>query len=205
MLEAPATRASLLIRLRDSGDERAWALFVDLYAPLVYSYGRRQGLQDADAADLTQTVLHALVRAIGRFDYDPRRGSFRSWLFTIVRNKLLTHLSKRRGSVQGCGDPATQALLEAQAVSDQEVAVWETEYEQRVFAWAVEQVRPRVHETTWQAFWQTAVEARPAKEVAAALGIRLAAVHVAKSRVLARLKAAVQQARESEFPETPSP
>jgi RNA polymerase sigma factor (sigma-70 family) len=201
MLEAPVTRASLLVRLRDARDERAWTQFVDLYAPLVYGYAQRHGLQDADAADLTQTVLHAVAGAIGRFRYDPSRGSFRGWLFTIVRNKVLTFLSKRHDFCQGTGHPATEHLLEAQPAPEQETAAWDSEYEQRLFAWAVDQVRPRVHETTWQAFWQTAVERKSAKEVAETLDLRVGAVHLAKSRVLARLKAAVQQARDSEFPD----
>ena len=208
MLEAPATRPSLLVRLRDARDERAWAQFVDLYAPLVYGYARRHGLQDADAADVTQTVLRAVASAIGRFHYDPKRGSFRGWFFTIVRNKVLTFLSNRHDFCQGTGDPATQHLLEAQPAPDQETAAWESEYEQRVFAWAVEQVRPHVHESTWQAFWQTAVEGRSAKEVAMALDLRVGAVHLGKSRVLARLRVAIQHARESDFLElqdTPQP
>jgi RNA polymerase sigma factor (sigma-70 family) len=199
MLEAPATRPSLLVRLRDARDERAWAQFVDLYAPLVYGYARRRGLQDADAADVTQTVLRAVASAIGRFHYDPKRGSFRGWFFTIVRHKVLTFLSKGHDFCQGTGDPATQHLLEAQPAPDEETAAWDSEYEQRVFAWAVEQVRPHVHESTWQAFWQTAVQGRSAKEVAMALDLRVGAVHLAKSRVLARLRVAIQQARESDF------
>ncbi len=62
MPEIPPTRASLLLRLRDSRDEAAWKEFVQLYTPLVYGYARKQGLQDADAADLTQAVLMAVAR-----------------------------------------------------------------------------------------------------------------------------------------------
>jgi len=51
MGEFPPTRASLLVRLRDAHDADAWGHFVSLYAPLVYGYARKQGLQDADAAD----------------------------------------------------------------------------------------------------------------------------------------------------------
>jgi hypothetical protein len=50
MADFPATRASLLVRLRDARDGAAWTGFVDLYAPLVYGYARKVGLQDADAA-----------------------------------------------------------------------------------------------------------------------------------------------------------
>src|SRR5947209_3674827 len=89
MAPIPPTRASLLVRLRDPLDEAAWAEFIDLYTPLVYGYARKQGLQDADAADLTQEVLGALAGAVGRLEYDPHRGAFRNWLFTVVRRKLV--------------------------------------------------------------------------------------------------------------------
>src|SRR4051812_13787806 len=56
MPDTPGTRASLLVLLRDPGDGIAWNRFVDLYAPLIYGF-RRHGLQDADAADLSQDVL----------------------------------------------------------------------------------------------------------------------------------------------------
>ena len=66
MAEVPATRASLLVRLRDPRDGGAWSQFVDLYAPLVFGYARKHGLQHADTTDLTQEVLLAVAVAIGR-------------------------------------------------------------------------------------------------------------------------------------------
>ena len=36
MEQSPATRASLLVRLRDPHDKEAWGQFVQLYAPVVY-------------------------------------------------------------------------------------------------------------------------------------------------------------------------
>jgi RNA polymerase sigma-70 factor (ECF subfamily) len=198
MPEAPRTQPSLLVRLRDARDELAWARFVDLYAPLVYGYARRHGLQDADAADLTQVVLRAVAVAIRRLDYDPKRGTFRGWLFTIVRSKLATFLGRRRDFCQGSGDSATHRLLDEQPAPAEDAAAWDVEHERRLFAWAAEQVRGQVREATWQAFWQTAMEGRPGKEVAAALGLSLAAVRLAKSRVVVRLRAVVAEAREGE-------
>jgi RNA polymerase sigma-70 factor (ECF subfamily) len=187
----------LLVRLRDARDETAWSQFVDLYAPLVYGYARRHGLQDADAADLTQIVLRAVASAVGRLEYDPQRGSFRGWLFTIVRRKLCSFMRPRHDYCQGSGDSATLARLEAEAAPEEE-SVWDAEFEQRLFAWAVEQVRPQVRESTWQAFWQTAVDDRSAREVATSLGMSLGAVYLARSRVMARLRAVVQEAQESD-------
>ena len=194
MAETPATRASLLVRLRDPRDQEAWAQFLELYTPLVYGYARKQGLQDADAADLCQDVLAAVAGAIGRLEYDPAKGAFRNWLFTIVRRKLLTWLRARKH--RPADDPALQQVLEQQPAPPADEAAWEAEWEARLFAWACAQVRPRVTEATWQAFWRTAIEEQPGKQVAADLGLSLAAVYRARSRVLARLKELAQSAQE---------
>src|SRR5688500_9018981 len=96
MNDGPFTRPSLLIRIRNPQDEEAWREFVDLYGPLVYRFGRKHGLQDADAADLTQFVMHAVSRSVKRLDYDAARGTFRGWLFTVVRFQLAKFLRRRR-------------------------------------------------------------------------------------------------------------
>src|SRR5438093_12505337 len=86
MADLPATRASLLVRLRDGQDHGAWSEFVRLYAPVVYRFARRKGLQDADAADLSQEVLRSVSGSVRTFD--PERGPFRSWLFTLAHRRL---------------------------------------------------------------------------------------------------------------------
>ena len=88
MGDTPKTRLSLLVRIRDSQDDLAWSEFVDVYAPLIHGFACKQGLQDADAADLTQDVLRAVARAIKRLDYDAERGTFRGWLFTAGQSHL---------------------------------------------------------------------------------------------------------------------
>lgn len=195
MADIPPTRASLLLRLRDPRDEAAWAEFIDLYAPLVYGYGRKQGLQDADAADLSQEVLGAVAGAVGRLEYDPYRGSFRNWLFTVVRRKLSNWRRSQRNRPGG-GVPEADRLLEQCPVPEEEAAEWEAEWERRLFAWACEQIRRNVADSTWQAFWRTAIDDQPGKEVAADLGLSVAAVYLARSRILARLKELVRSVQE---------
>jgi RNA polymerase sigma factor (sigma-70 family) len=196
MVEAPLTRPSLLVRLRDARDEQAWAQFVEVYAPLVYSFACRHGLQDADAADLTQDVLRSVVTAAGRFEYDAQRGSFRGWLFTVVKNKLRDFLDRRRHEWTGSGDTSMLDLLANQpAPEEDEAAVWEQEHERRLFLWAAEQVRGSFQDSTWQAFWLTAVEGQRGKDVAKQLGLSVAAVYLARRRVLTRLR---EQLREVE-------
>jgi RNA polymerase sigma-70 factor (ECF subfamily) len=194
MTEPPSTRASLLVRLRDAGDQEAWRQFVGLYAPLIYRYGRRHRLQDADAADLTQEVLRAVSVSVGRLDYDPSRGSFRGWLFTLAHHKLCDFLTRARNWERGSGSDQTAELLRELPAPEEDA--WNQEYEQQLFVWAAERARGEFTDTTWQAFWQTAVDGRPAPEVAVKLGLTVGAVYIAKSRVQARLKRLVQQVRE---------
>jgi RNA polymerase sigma-70 factor (ECF subfamily) len=188
MKNFPPTRTSLLLRLRDPHDGIAWREFVDLYAPLVYGYARKQGLQDADAADLSQDVLRAVAVGVGRLEYDPARGAFRNWLFTIVRRRLAKWRASQVGRALGSGSSAAQLLLETHPAPDGAEEEWQAEWERRLFAWACERVRDEVNDTSWQAFWRTAVDGRAGKEVAAELGLTIAAVYHARSRVLARLK-----------------
>ena len=110
-------------------------------------------------------------------------------MFTIVRNQLRKFLAGPQRLVQGTGDTAVQNLLdELPTREDEQEAVWEEEFERRLFTCAAEQIRGDFREATWQAFWQTGVEGKAAKDVAARLGLTVAAVYLAKSRVMTRLK-----------------
>ncbi len=106
-------------------------------------------------------------------------------------------LAGKKGCCQGSGDTAVQARLEEQAApSPEDAALWDQEYDQHLLARAVEQVRACCHEATWQAFRQTALEGKKARDVAAMLGMSVASVYVAKSRVLGLLKKCVCLLRE---------
>ena len=194
MNEAPTTQPSLLIRLRDQGDERAWAEFTEIYGPLVHQLARRRGLQDADAQDLVQDVFRAVARAIERYDPDPARGSFRGWLSRIAGNLIINLLAAQRRHPRGTGDTDMQRLLEEQPdLLAEESALFESEYRKRLLSWAAERVRGSFSEAMWQAFWRTGVEGQPVKEVAESLGMSIGTVYQYKSRVVARIRREIEQ------------
>jgi RNA polymerase sigma factor (sigma-70 family) len=193
MDESTSTRPSLLIRLRDPGDERAWSEFMEIYGPLVYQLAKRRGLQEADAQDLAQEVFRAVARAIERYDPDPARGSFRGWLSRIANNLIINLLSAQRRHPRGTGDTDMQRMMEDQpAPAGEESALFEVEYRRRLLTWAAERVRGAFSQATWQAFWQTGVEGRPPREVAEALGMSIGTVYQYKSRVVARIRREIE-------------
>jgi RNA polymerase sigma factor (sigma-70 family) len=196
MADPPKTRVSLLARLKSGGDDRAWEEFVELYAPVIYGFARKRGLQDADAADLMQEVLRSVARNASRMDYDPRRGTFRGWLYTVTRNKIYNFLSGQKHRPRAFGDTNAQERLDA--LPDASIppdADWEREYQRQLSAQAMEIVRNEFHANSWKAFWGTAVEGRSANDVGQELGMSPGAVYVAKSRIIARLREVVQRLR----------
>ncbi len=194
MSDTPTTRPSLLVRLRNPMDERAWDEFVEIYGPLIDQLARRRGLQDADAADLVQEVFRAVAVAIERYDPDPARGSFRGWLSTIARNLIVNLLNAQRRHPRGTGDTEIQQLLEAQPAPDsEESALFDAEYHRRLLHWAAERVKDEFSAAAWLAFWKTGVEGQSADEAARALGLSVGTVYQYKSRVVARLRREIER------------
>ncbi|MBS0204729.1 MAG: sigma-70 family RNA polymerase sigma factor [Planctomycetes bacterium] len=191
--DSQLTRPSLLLRIRNADDVAAWREFAEIYGPLIHGFARKQGLQDADAADLAQEVLYAVAGAIGRLNYDRQLGRFRGWLLTVARSKLSNQYARKKRQPQGSGDSAMHESLQSVPSNSDDEAYWDAEYERRLFEWAAERIRPGFQETTWQAFWLTAVDGKEVKAVSEQLGITVGAAYIAKSRVLARLKEQIQE------------
>jgi RNA polymerase sigma-70 factor (ECF subfamily) len=177
------TPVSLLERLRQPFEAEAWARFVALYTPLIYSWSRRIGLQEPDAADLVQDVFVTLLQVLPTFTYD-RQGSFRKWLRTVTINRWRKDRKRpERRMVQGQdGQP------EPVAVADDVEACWEAEYRLHLVSQALRLMRTDFEETTWKACWETAAAGRKAADVAAELGLSIGGVYAAKFRVLNRLR-----------------
>ena len=194
MTLTPSTRASLLLRLRDSQDHEAWVEFVSLYEPVAYRLLRRHGLQDADAREVMQELLMAVSRNIDRWDPAKERGSFRGWLRRVARNLVINWLKQRQRRVIAAGGSDLQAMLDMlPADSDPETVEFDQELRRALFQRAAEQVRGEVQPATWQAFWETGVVGTSPADAAKKLGMTVGAVRVAKCRVLARLQAAVKE------------
>jgi len=195
MDDSPTTRPSLLVRLRDPLDDRAWDEFVEVYGPLVRRLARRRGLQEADAADLAQEVFRVVAGAIDRWDPDPARGSFRGWLFRIARNLVVNIIADQRRHPRGTGGTDARLLIEAEPArgGEEESSLFDTEYRRRLFDWAAERVRGEFTEVAWRAFWMTGVDGVGGAEAAERLGTTVGTVYYYKSKVMARIRQVVER------------
>jgi RNA polymerase sigma factor (sigma-70 family) len=182
-----STRPSLLLRIRDPGDAASWQSFAEIYGPLIRSYCRGRGLQEADASDVGQEVLTQVARSIRSFEYQPDRGRFRDWLGTVTRNKIARFVATRDRGDRAAGGEEPAGHFEA-IESPEADNEWTSAFHDRILQVALARVRHDFEPTTWDAFERIWLDDRPSAETAAALGLTIDAVYAAKSRVLKRLR-----------------
>jgi RNA polymerase sigma-70 factor (ECF subfamily) len=198
MTAAPSTRASLLLRLRDPQDHRAWVEFVTLYEPVIYRLLRRHGLQDSDAREIMQELFLAVSGNIDRWDPARERGSFRGWLRRVTRNLVINWLKRRDRRVAATGGSDMLAMLDLLPAAEEPAsAEFDHELRRAMFQRAADQVRTEVQPATWAAFWETSIAGKSPADAAGKLGMTLGAIRVARCRVLARLRARVNELEET--------
>jgi RNA polymerase sigma factor (sigma-70 family) len=185
------TSATLLAQLQQSpADQAAWAEFVSRYGERIHGWCRQWGLQEADAKDISQTVLMKLVNAMQSFQYDPSR-RFRAWLKTVTHHAWQDWMRARKKSDAG-SQPAASLSLYTPEARDDLAARMEEAYERELLSIACTQVSLRVQPNIWNAFRLTALEGRSGVEAAAELGMPVTSVYKAKSNVQKLLEREVQ-------------
>jgi RNA polymerase sigma factor (sigma-70 family) len=179
---SPPTSIGLLAEARANADPAAWQRLVEIYTPLLHAWLAAAELQPADRDDVTQRVLEVLVRRLPEFQHNGRTGAFRAWLRGMTVNFL-------KEFWRGRASPATDSILEQLSDPGRRLSLlWEKQHDLHVYQGLVAIVRGEVSESTWQAFHRTAMEDKPAQQVAEELGISANAVLIARSRVLTRLR-----------------
>jgi len=185
------TSATLLARLRQvPADQAAWALFTERYGRKIYAWCRRWNLQESDAEDVTQIVLLKFAVKMRAFEYDPSK-SFRAWLKTVTRNAWNDFCSSRKEKAGG-GSQVVELLQTVEAREDL-VQRMDNEFDRELLEEASDRVRRRVAPRTWQAFELTALQGKSGADVAAALGMNVATVFVARSKVQKMLHEELQR------------
>jgi RNA polymerase sigma-70 factor, ECF subfamily len=189
-----STSLTLLARAQ-SHDPEAWHRISALYLPLVYRWARQAGLQASDAADVVQEVFRTLARQLGDFRCDRPGDSFRGWLWGLTRNRLREFYRHRQAQPRAIG--GTDAHERFQALAEQPPE--DSDGQQRsgtqaaLMHRALGLIRDEFEQTTWHAFWRTAVDQQAAAAVADELQMSPKAVRQAKYRVLRRLRLEIEE------------
>lgn len=169
----------------------AWTRLVEIFGPIVYRWCRQSGLSGHDASDVVQEVFASVSRGIGNFHRSQENQSFRNWLATITRNRVRDFW--RRSAKQPGATGGTDALLGLKNLADPldaslDATITIANIEVEITRRAMDLVRIEFEEKSWLAFQRTAVDGKLAADVAVELGMSVAAVYKAKSRIFRRLR-----------------
>ena len=192
------TRLSLLERLRDSGDSDAWAVFYRHYSPLICSFTRKRGCSEQLSNDILQESMVTLMRALPRFQYDPKKGKFRSFLLKIVHNNMVNAFRREQkySTVEIEEGPLQRAAQENPITPHDDLeAAWDQEWEKHLLSLALERVRDRLNERTWRGFKMYVLENQSVEKVCKELGLNANALYQHRNRVIRMLKEEVRMVR----------
>ena len=180
------TNPSLLLRLRDVQDRQAWALFVEVYGPVIFSYCRRRNLQVSDASDVSQEVFAVLSKSLPTFEYQSERGRFRDWLGLVTHRELI-RFWKRKERANRLQSGSGQTDVEAA----EDPIGWDSHFHSELLQQAMKRIQCSFEPETWHIFDRVWIRGELADAVASSLNIKIGSVYVAKSRVLKSLRAEV--------------
>jgi RNA polymerase sigma-70 factor (ECF subfamily) len=180
------TSAAMLEQMRDPNDNEAWARFFRRYEKIVRNWCHTCGLQEADAEDVTQKIMLILLHEMPEFVYDHAKGRFRDWLRMITRRACYRFLERDQSRKYRPILDDIQAREELDRSLEDQARI-------DVLHAAMEEVQTRVSPRDWRIFRELSFEDRSGDELAGELGMTVAAVFKAASRVRRRV---IEQVRE---------
>jgi RNA polymerase sigma-70 factor (ECF subfamily) len=154
-----------------------------LYTPLLYHWAKRLGIPPGEAADFVQEVLLTLVEVLPKFRYQKDK-RFRGWLWTVTVNKFRQKQRRHAAAPK----EITSIGLDEMGTPDATGEAAEREYRSYLVHRALDLMQAEFSPQIWKACYEYVVVGRSPAEVAAALGLSVNAVYLAKSRVLRRLR-----------------
>lgn len=185
------TTTELLKDLLRPDSRSAWDEFDRRYRPVLFSFLRRMGLDEADAADVTQETLTCFIQDYRDHKYDRSQGRLRSWLIGIARCRLadLQRAVGRRRIQRG------ESAIVTLPDESEAAAVWDAEERRLIFDQAVKELRQtsRFNERTIEAFERIVLRQEPVETVSAALGLTAQEIYNAKNRIVERLREIVRR------------
>jgi RNA polymerase sigma factor (sigma-70 family) len=198
-----ATRVSLLNRLKDQEDQEGWREFFETYWRLIYSFARKSGLSESDAEDVVQDTMVTVAKQMPGFQYDPAKGSFKSWLLTLVKRRMIDRHRKDarwNDAVVAMPEPATGTTTVADHADPARPALdllWASEWEAHVLDLALQRVRAKVSEKQYLMYEMHVLKEVPLKTVASNLQTSSMSVYMAKHRIGKLLRAELETVRNS--------
>lgn len=198
----PMTSVTLIGKIRNLApgeDGAAWVRFWDTYSGAIRQFAARKGGEEC-ADDIVMTVLGKLVNVLREGKYSPDKGSFHSYLATMIVNEV--HMSHRKDVVRqvdkrisldmpisGDDDGKNGTVGDSIAAETGGENLLDEDWRQAILASAVEHVltKTALSERDRNVYREYAQQNRPIEEVSKKYGISRNSVSQIKTRIEKRI------------------
>jgi RNA polymerase sigma factor (sigma-70 family) len=188
------TRVTLLERLRTGKDQTAWLEFESTYRAFIFSLILRMGIPNADAEDISQTVLTKVWQKIEDFEYNRNRGKFHNWLAAMTRNTVKDFFRTKKNFITGRDAveyKETYDTIEQQVLPDIEHLARE-EWILHITNLAWDNIKNDLHENKRDVFKYVSQEIANA-DIAKKIGISETSVRVYKADVFEKMRTEINR------------
>lgn len=193
------TRTTLIKRLKNWQDQGSWQDFFDTYWKLIFGVAVKSGLSETEAQDVVQETMISVAKQMPNFEYNREVGSFKGWLLTMTRWRIVDQFRKR-GIVGRChslsdDSPARAGRLDDipdRAHLDLE-AYWETEWKKNLLEVAITKVKRSLDPQQYQIFDFYVNREWAPDRVAKTFKVSVGQVYLAKHRVTEMVKEQVDR------------
>ena len=186
------TRATLISRLKNWQDQSSWQDFFDTYWHLIYGVALQGGLTPAEAEEVVQETIISVAKHMPTFKYDPAIGSFKGWLLTMTRWRILDQIRKQRPhETYDDLEEKTDVVQKAEANMELE-QLWDSEWEKHIAAVAMDRVK-KLEPKHYQIFDFYVNKEWDPERVAKSFGMTVAQVYLAKHRIMELIKKEVER------------
>jgi RNA polymerase sigma-70 factor (ECF subfamily) len=195
------TRQSLLARLKDWQDQASWHAFFNRYWRLIYSVARRSGLSEDESQEVVQETIITVCKNIRSFEYNPDRGSFRSWLLMLTRQRIIGRWRKKQAQPEfdtvSKADLSHSPNVKESAAFPLE-AIWDQEWNRHLITVASEHVKQQVAGKQFQIYDLYVLQNWPVQRVKGFLKVSTSQVYLAKHRVGRLMRKAIKRLSQPE-------
>ena len=192
------TRLTLLQRAKNPDDHQAWEEFTSYYFNFVKMVLAEMNVNYNDRDDLTQEVLLALWKTLPKFELDKKRGRFRTWMGTVVHNKVVDHyrkVSRRNNKIDKYRAEGEVSF----PISKPEIEnIIQSEWEVYVVQTALDRVSPHFSGKAMDVF-KLSMENLSPVEIAERLDLQKTSVNKLKNRVKERVLQEIEKLKEEMF------
>ena len=200
----PVTSVTLIAKIKNLApgeDSAAWVRFWDTYQGAIRAFAALKG-GEQNADDIVMTVLGKLVDVLRNGQYTPEKGSFHSYLATMIVNEV--HMAHRKDVVRQVdkripidapvGGDEGKTVADVLAGADASPEALDDDWRKAVLAAAREHVlmHTALSDRDRQVYRAYALEGEDIGEVAKKFGLSRNSVSQIKTRIEKRIIAAGQ-------------